>query len=456
MPPNSILLGNTPVYRDRPSMFSTSAPAGTFFQDPRYPLTTYRGWNPEPEAPPVPHVATPEEIAAQAQNQNGGDGSTGGPSGPSVGDPFDGSRSAFGISNYSSPLGNFGSLAGLATGVPGLGGIAGTLGAALDASKANPSLGVIGVEPIGIMGMLEAGVLGGLLGGRNIEAQYLDAIAAKEPQVAAMMSMYGLAPTPEQLAAMQANPTPSVTAPSVAAPVGPTLDAPLDALAMEASMMGANPTGFGTALDAATAMEGSMQGSAPAEAAAAAAAANAAAAMEGSMQGATPGDDEGGGGPAEGGPGGGTGGSNAGTGDSDQGGVSDAASDASYRVGGQIPADGDGRLETKPITAHEGEFVLTPEAVQMLGGPEKLAAINEAAMSGGMIQSDEGMPLTRDPVPGMQQDMQQDIAPRLRGGSVLLNGGESEPEPLNLNQLALQSAMLGGKPQPQRPMMMGG
>ena len=119
-----------------------------------------------------------------------------------------------------------------------------------------------------------------------------------------------------------------------------------------------------------------------------------------------------------------------------------------YRTGGQIPADGDGSLEEKPIVAHEGEIVMNPEAVAMIGA-DKLLAMNEAALRGGLLQSDEGMPLTRNPAP----DTQQDLAPRLRG-SVLL--GNEESAPLDLNELAIQSALLGGKQKPQRPMMMGG
>jgi hypothetical protein len=40
-----------------------------------------------------------------------------------------------------------------------------------------------------------------------------------------------------------------------------------------------------------------------------------------------------------------------------------------YRKGGYIPKDKDKKLEARKVTAHEGEFVLRPEAVKAVGSP---------------------------------------------------------------------------------------
>jgi hypothetical protein len=40
-----------------------------------------------------------------------------------------------------------------------------------------------------------------------------------------------------------------------------------------------------------------------------------------------------------------------------------------YRKGGLIPKDKDKKLEARKVTAHEGEFVLRPEAVKAIGSP---------------------------------------------------------------------------------------
>lgn len=74
----------------------------------------------------------------------------------------------------------------------------------------------------------------------------------------------------------------------------------------------------------------------------------------------------------------------AGTGAGDAGSGADAGPGAGgdgpggpgdYRVGGLIHPDGDARFEEVPINAHEGEFVLRPEAVSYYG-PALLAAMN--------------------------------------------------------------------------------
>lgn len=62
-------------------------------------------------------------------------------------------------------------------------------------------------------------------------------------------------------------------------------------------------------------------------------------------------------------------------------GESSAGSDAGgeKRMGGPIRSDGDGRLSAVPITAHEGEFVMSPEATEMIGA-DLLQRINNMAL----------------------------------------------------------------------------
>lgn len=82
----------------------------------------------------------------------------------------------------------------------------------------------------------------------------------------------------------------------------------------------------------------------------------------------------------------------AGTNGGDGGGKGDSAGDGSNgessagsdaggekRMGGPIRSDGDGRLSAVPITAHEGEFVLSPEATEMVG-VDLLQRINNMAL----------------------------------------------------------------------------
>lgn len=62
-------------------------------------------------------------------------------------------------------------------------------------------------------------------------------------------------------------------------------------------------------------------------------------------------------------------------------GLPDAAAETGgiYRQGGYIPRDGDGRLEPVNITAHEGEYVIRPEAVDKIG-LKNLEALNAGSM----------------------------------------------------------------------------
>lgn len=56
------------------------------------------------------------------------------------------------------------------------------------------------------------------------------------------------------------------------------------------------------------------------------------------------------------------------------------AGPAAWRKGGYIPGDGDGRLEARRITAHEGEYVIRPEAVKAIGR-KRLAQLNRKRKS---------------------------------------------------------------------------
>lgn len=71
----------------------------------------------------------------------------------------------------------------------------------------------------------------------------------------------------------------------------------------------------------------------------------------------------------------------------------------SYRGGGHIPMDADNRLEPRVIEAHEGEYVIRPEAVQAIGVPalDRLNEMNGATapMSGPKPMSGQ-KPMTYD------------------------------------------------------------
>lgn len=57
----------------------------------------------------------------------------------------------------------------------------------------------------------------------------------------------------------------------------------------------------------------------------------------------------------------------------------DAGNNGVYRRGGMIPSDGDGKLEARKATLHEGEMVMNPEATSLLG-PDRLNEINRMAL----------------------------------------------------------------------------
>ena len=105
---------------------------------------------------------------------------------------------------------------------------------------------------------------------------------------------------------------------------------------------------------------------------------------------------------------------------SDAGGKGDSAGDGSNgesgagsdaggekRMGGPISTNGDGRLDAVPITAHEGEFILSPEATAMVG-TDLLQRINDMA-----LQAAGHPPRPIDPQAHIQSPLSQ-----LRAGAV--------------------------------------
>ena len=74
--------------------------------------------------------------------------------------------------------------------------------------------------------------------------------------------------------------------------------------------------------------------------------------------------------------------------------VDDAGGGGAFRKGGKIPSDGDRKLEARKVTAHEGEFVIRPEAAQMYG-PEVMNAINQGLLDPAALAQMIKMPKMR-------------------------------------------------------------
>jgi hypothetical protein len=118
--------------------------------------------------------------------------------------------------------------------------------------------------------------------------------------------------------------------------------------------------------------------------------------------------------------------SSGGNGGADGGGKGD-----SWRHGGPIPMDGNGISEPVPMTAHEGEFIMRPEAVQALG-PQFLAMLNQMGGGPATLANTGGMGTTDVSAPPEPSFGGQPPAIDVRGGDMGLMGPPSIGAPATL------------------------
>lgn len=116
------------------------------------------------------------------------------------------------------------------------------------------------------------------------------------------------------------------------------------------------------------------------------------------------------------------------------------------RWGGPTGNDGDGRLSEVPITAHEGEFVLSPEAVAMIG-EDTLQMVNDMALeaAGHPPRPINPRAVIQSPLSGVRAGPMPMVVPGSRGNALAAQGGQ-QSAPIDRGTLPMPG--YGGAPIP--------